>query len=139
MVNAEKLALKQARGQIHQFRISFYSEDDALASTGRWDPGQTSSAARTAAQDHSTIAYIGDWDSGATAVSLPLTNGSGLAQVSPAASYPGLTRASSPVRGSPTATTPRVSTRSFASSRRRRQASALLHYMRRAGSPRASM
>jgi branched-chain amino acid transport system substrate-binding protein len=134
MVNAEKLALKQARGQIHQFRISFYSEDDALGSTGRWDPGQTSSDARTAAQDHSTIAYIGDWDSGATAISLPLMNGSGLAQVSPGASYPGLTRATFAGKGEPDRYYPSGQHTFF------RlvpgddvQASALLHYMRRTG------
>jgi branched-chain amino acid transport system substrate-binding protein len=134
MVNAEKLALKQARGTIHQFRISFYSEDDALPTTGRWDPGQTSADARTAAQDHSTIAYIGDWDSGATAVSLPLMNGSQIPQVSPAASYPGLTRAQFAGKGEPDRYYPSGQHTFF------RlvppddvQASALLHYMRHSG------
>ena len=132
VVNAEKLALKQARGQIHQFRISFYSEDDALPSTGTWDPGQTSSDARIAAQDHSTIAYIGDWDSGAAAVSLPLINGSGLAQVSPAASYPGLTRATYAGKGEPDRYYPSGQHTFFRLvAPDDVQASALLHYMRR--------
>lgn len=101
MVDGEKLALAQARGRIGPFRVSFYSEDDALASTRLWDPGQTSTNARMAAQDHSTIAYLGDWDSGAAAVSLPLMNASGIPQVSPAASYPGLTRATFAGKGEP--------------------------------------
>ncbi len=44
-----------------------------------------------AAQDTSTIAYLGDFDSGATAISLPLMNAAGILQVSPASPYVGLT------------------------------------------------
>ena len=44
-----------------------------------------------AAQDTSTIAYLGEYSSGATAVSLPLINAAGILQVSPGSPYVGLT------------------------------------------------
>src|SRR5438128_6296313 len=44
-----------------------------------------------AAQDTSTIAYLGEYNSAATAVSLPLINAAGILQVSPGSPYGGLT------------------------------------------------
>src|SRR5947209_5891381 len=44
-----------------------------------------------AAQDTSTIAYLGEFSSAATAVSLPLINAAGILQVSPGSPYVGLT------------------------------------------------
>jgi branched-chain amino acid transport system substrate-binding protein len=91
IVGGEKLALADARGRAGRFKIAFSSLDDANPATGRWDPGVTSSDAKTAAQDTATIAYIGDFNSGATAISLPLINGAGITQVSPSSPYVGLT------------------------------------------------
>jgi branched-chain amino acid transport system substrate-binding protein len=91
IVNGEKLALYEAGGQVGRFRVSYYSLDDANPQTGRWDPGVTAADAKTAAQDTSTIAYLGDYNSAATAVSLPLINAAGILQVSPASPYVGLT------------------------------------------------
>ena len=50
--------------------------------------------ARQAVRDLNAIAYIGDRDSAATALSLPLTNEGHILQVSPSSTYDGLTRAS---------------------------------------------
>jgi len=91
IVNGEKLALAEVGGHIGPFKISYYSMDDANPKTGRWDPGITSADAKTAAQDNSAIAYLGDYNSGASAVSLPLVNAAGILQVSPASPYVGLT------------------------------------------------
>lgn len=91
IVNGEKLALAEAGGHIGPFKISYYSMDDANPKTGQWDPGITSADAKTAAQDNDAIAYLGDYNSGATAVSLPLINAAGIPQVSPASPYVGLT------------------------------------------------
>jgi branched-chain amino acid transport system substrate-binding protein len=91
IVNGEKLALYQAGGHVGKFHISFASLDDATLKAGSWTPDATLIAARTASQDTSTIAYIGDWDSGASAISLPLVNETGVLQVSPASTYAGLT------------------------------------------------
>ncbi|HEY0515587.1 MAG TPA: branched-chain amino acid ABC transporter substrate-binding protein [Solirubrobacteraceae bacterium] len=87
----EKLALSQAGGHVGRFQISYVSLDDANPTTGRQTPGESSAAAKQAAQDPTTIAYLGDLGSEATAVTLPLMNEAGILQVSPDAPYAGLT------------------------------------------------
>ncbi len=91
IVNGEKLALADAGGRAGRFKIGYVSLDDASPKTGRWNPAVTEANAKTAAQDTSTIAYLGELDSPATAISLPLINAAGIVQVSPASPYVGLT------------------------------------------------
>ena len=91
IVNGEKLALAQAGGRVGPFRVSYASLDDSSPTSGQWAPGVTATNAKTAAADTTTIAYLGDYDSAATAVSLPLINAAGILQVSPASPYVGLT------------------------------------------------
>ncbi|HEX3434390.1 MAG TPA: ABC transporter substrate-binding protein [Solirubrobacteraceae bacterium] len=91
IVNGERLALSQAGGQIGALKVGYVSLDDANPKTGELDPGATSTNAKTAAQDTSTIAYLGEYGSEATAVSLPLINAAGILQVSPDSPYIGLT------------------------------------------------
>ena len=92
IVGGEKLALRDAGGRAGDFKIGPVWLDDANPQSGEWSPDITSTNAKTAAQDTSTIAYIGDFNSAATAISLPLTNAAGILQVSPASPYQGLTR-----------------------------------------------
>jgi branched-chain amino acid transport system substrate-binding protein len=95
IVNGQKLALKQAGGKVGAFKVNYASRDDATAGESDrvgWSPGRTADNASKAAQDSRTIAYLGEFDSGATAVSLPITNEAAFAQVSPAASAVGLTK-----------------------------------------------
>jgi len=89
--NGEKLALAEVGGRVGRFDIDYASLDDADPGTGEATPGITASNARVAAQDTSTIAYIGELDSAATAVSLSFINEAGILQVSPASPYVGLT------------------------------------------------
>jgi branched-chain amino acid transport system substrate-binding protein len=91
IVNGEKLALSQAGGHVGQFKVSYTSLDDANPKSGLSSPEVSSTDAKLAAQDTSTIAYLGDYSSAATAVSLPLINAAGILQVSPASPYVGLT------------------------------------------------
>lgn len=91
IVDGEKLALAQVGGRVHRFHIHYASLNDANPKTGRWAPGETATNAKIAAQDGSTIAYLGDFDSEATAISLPFVNEAGILQVSPASPYVGLT------------------------------------------------
>ncbi len=91
LVNGEKLALADSGGRVGPFKVSYVSEDDSSPTSGQWAPGVTASNAKAAAQDTSTIAYLGDYNSAATAVSLPLINAAGILQVSPASPYVGLT------------------------------------------------
>jgi branched-chain amino acid transport system substrate-binding protein len=91
IVDGEKLALHDAGGHIGPFKVSYDSQDDSSPTSGQWDPGVTASDAKTAANDPSTIAYLGDYNSAATAISLPLINAAGILQISPASPYVGLT------------------------------------------------
>ncbi len=91
IVNGERLALADAGGHVGPLKIGYVSLDDANPKTGEPDPGATSTDAKMAAQDTSTIAYLGEYGSEATAVSLPLINAAGILQVSPGSPYVGLT------------------------------------------------
>ena len=91
MVNGIKLALDQAGGKAGQLTVNYQSLDDSTAAAGKWDPGQTAANARKAASDPKTGFYIGEFNSGASEVSIPILNTGGIPQVSPANTYVGLT------------------------------------------------
>jgi branched-chain amino acid transport system substrate-binding protein len=93
VIAGERLALDQAGGHAGRFRIRYVPLDDATAVAGQWDPSRVSANARRAALDPTAIAYLGEFNSGATALSLPILNRVPLLQVSPSATYVGLTRA----------------------------------------------
>jgi branched-chain amino acid transport system substrate-binding protein len=101
VVNGEKLALEEAGGKVGKYKITYKSLDDSTAAAGKWEPGQTSADARKAAQDQSTIVYLGEFNSGASAISLPITNEAGILQISPSNTYVGLTRAEGADKGEP--------------------------------------
>ena len=94
IVNAEKLALRDSGGRVGDFKVNFASADDSTAGGDQvgWDPDKTAENARKAVENTRTIAYIGELDSGGTAVSLPITNEAGFVQVSPGATAVGLTK-----------------------------------------------
>ncbi len=91
MVNGIKLALSQAHNMAGGFTIKYTALDDSTAAVGKWDPAQTAANAREAATDPKAVYYIGEFNSGASEVSIPILNQAGLAQVSPANTYVGLT------------------------------------------------
>ena len=91
MVNGIKLALSQAGNKAGKFQVKYTSLDDSTAQAGNWDPGQTSQNARRVAQDKNAVFYIGEFNSGASAISIPILNRANVPQVSPANTYPGLT------------------------------------------------
>jgi branched-chain amino acid transport system substrate-binding protein len=101
VVAGEKLALEEAGGKVGKFTIKYVSLDDATAAAGKWDPAQTSSDGRKAAQDKSTIAYLGEFNSGASAISIPILNEANILQISPSNTYVGLTRAEGADKGEP--------------------------------------
>jgi branched-chain amino acid transport system substrate-binding protein len=101
VVNGEKLALEEAGGKVGKFTIKYTSLDDATAAAGKWDPGQTSADARKAAQDASTIVYLGEFNSGASAISIPILNEANILQISPSNTYVGLTRSEGADKGEP--------------------------------------
>jgi branched-chain amino acid transport system substrate-binding protein len=91
MVNGIKLALEQAGNKAGDFTVQYESLDDSTAQAGSWTPEATTSNARKAAQDDTTAIYIGEFNSGASAVSIPILNEGGVPQISPANTAVGLT------------------------------------------------
>ena len=67
------------------------SLDDSTAKRGEWDPVQTTANAHAAAGDNSTIGYVGELNSGASAISIPVLNRAGIPQISPTSTAVGLT------------------------------------------------
>jgi branched-chain amino acid transport system substrate-binding protein len=106
LVDGEEFALYRANGHVGKLHVSIDELDDyadpAVASSLRTNPVLTGHCAYTASSDLSTAAYIGDFDSASTALSLPLNNQNGILQISPGASYPGFTdKAPADVGGDP--------------------------------------
>ena len=91
MVEGIKLALDQAGGKAGDVTVKYTSLDDSTAQAGTWTPEATQANARKVAQDDAAIAYIGEFNSGASAISIPLLNEVPVAQISPANTYVGLT------------------------------------------------
>ena len=91
LVNGIKLALAQAGGKAGQWTVNYQVLDDSTAAAGKWDPGQTAANARKVASDPKAVLYIGEFNSGASEVSIPILNEAGIPQVSPANTYVGLT------------------------------------------------
>jgi branched-chain amino acid transport system substrate-binding protein len=89
--DAIQLAIEQAHGRVDGYKIRFVELDDSIAATGLPDPATTRQNALQAAQDPTTIAYIGESSSGATAVALPILNRAGILQISATATAPTLT------------------------------------------------
>ena len=89
----ERRALAEAGGHAGGLRIrrrELPATDDT--SEHPWDPAVVSENAHRAADDPSAIAYLGELDYGASAVSLPITNDAGLLQVSPGDGLTSLTQ-----------------------------------------------
>ncbi|MBV8998124.1 MAG: branched-chain amino acid ABC transporter substrate-binding protein [Solirubrobacterales bacterium] len=91
-LNGEKLALKQAGNKAGQWKVNFISMDDSTAtSPTNYDLNVCQANARKAATDPKAVYLVGPFNSGCAEVEIPITNQAGLAQVSPANTYPGLT------------------------------------------------
>jgi branched-chain amino acid transport system substrate-binding protein len=101
MVRAERMALAEHGGQAGGRRIHYVTRDDSTAAAGKWDPGKVSFVARRAARDPSAIAYLGEFNSGGSAISIPILNDAGILTVSPSNTAVGLTRAEGGDRGEP--------------------------------------
>ena len=86
VVDGAKLALSDSGGRAGKLRVRAVYLDDTLAEGGgvRWSGAAAAANARRAAEDSTAIAFVGDFDSGASRFSLPVTNGARVLQVSPA-------------------------------------------------------
>ncbi len=91
IVNGIKMAIEDYGSEIAGMKLVHRDMDDATAASGKWDAGKEADNAREAASDKNVMAFIGPYNSGAAKVSMKILNEAGLVQISPAATWPGLT------------------------------------------------
>jgi branched-chain amino acid transport system substrate-binding protein len=100
VLDAERLALRQTGSTVGKFTVKLVALHGA----------EISADARTAVQDSSAIAYLGEIQPGTSQVSVEITNEVGLLEVSPADTAVYLTQATTAVSGSPSTFYPSRST-----------------------------
>ncbi len=81
------------RGRGGTYRVKLKDLNDADPTSGDYSQDLTAANAQTASVDSTTVAYIGDYDSAATALSLQALSQTGILQVSPWSPYIGFTDA----------------------------------------------
>jgi branched-chain amino acid transport system substrate-binding protein len=91
-----RLALEGRNSKAGSCTVEYKSLDDSTAQAGQWDPGATSANARRVAGDENAIALLGEFNSAASAISIPITNEAGILQVSPANTALELTKDAGP-------------------------------------------
>ena len=75
------------------FALEYEALDDGIADdNGGWDPGVESANANQAITDADCMVYMGTYNSGAAKISIPIMNEAGMAKISFANTYPGLTK-----------------------------------------------
>jgi len=74
VINGEKLALAQHDGKGGACPVRYVARDDSTAAAGQWDPGAVAENARRASLDPSAIAYLGEFNSSATALAPELNS-----------------------------------------------------------------
>jgi branched-chain amino acid transport system substrate-binding protein len=92
VIAGEQRALEERGGRAGGLRIRFRKLPATDERDQAWAPDLVAENANRAADDPTAIAYLGEHDYGATAVSLPITNDAGLLQVSPGDGLTSLTR-----------------------------------------------
>ncbi len=92
MKRAVDLAVEHAGAMVAGYKIEVVNLDDASPVTGSWDGTIEAGNAQKAVADPNAMVYIATYNSGAAKVSMPITNKAGMAQISPANTYPGLTK-----------------------------------------------
>jgi branched-chain amino acid transport system substrate-binding protein len=91
IVNGIRMAIDDYE-KLLPFEVRYDDFDDATAALGMWDVEAETRNAMAAIKDEDVVAYIGTYNSGAAKISMPILNKAGLVQISPAATWPGLTK-----------------------------------------------
>jgi branched-chain amino acid transport system substrate-binding protein len=94
IVNAITQAFEANNNQVcnGRYTIEYQAFDDASAALGKWDPDVVTQNAKNYAADKSIVAVIGTFNSGAAQLMIPILNPENLVMISPANTYPGLTK-----------------------------------------------
>lgn len=93
IVNAINMAIEEKGGVVGGYKIVFKDVDDSTAAAGKWDEATEIKNANDAVANDKVMAYIGTFNSGAAKLSIPILCQKGIAMVSPANTYPGLSKA----------------------------------------------
>jgi branched-chain amino acid transport system substrate-binding protein len=89
---AEIWALANAGWKAGSYKIGYQSCDDSTAQAGGWDTAKCATNAHLYSNDRSVLAVLGTFNSGCAEIEVPITNRASLLMVSPANTYPGLTK-----------------------------------------------
>ena len=101
MKNGVDMAVAEAGGVAAGYCLEVVNLDDASPQTGKWDGAVEAENANRAVADPLAIVYIGTYNSGAAKVSIPINNRAHMPQITPANTYPGLTRKNGAAPGEP--------------------------------------
>jgi branched-chain amino acid transport system substrate-binding protein len=96
MAQAIAFVLRRRGFHAGDFAVAYQSCDDSIATTGLFDLAKCAANARAYAANPDVVGVIGTFNSPCAAAEIPILNraaGSGVAMVSPANSFAGLTRA----------------------------------------------
>jgi branched-chain amino acid transport system substrate-binding protein len=91
IANSVKLAFEEVGYRANETQLSLRILDDG-DENGAWKVELEKANAEEAAADPSVVAYIGTYNSGAAKISMPILNRAGIIQISPANTWPGLTK-----------------------------------------------
>jgi branched-chain amino acid transport system substrate-binding protein len=92
IVNAIKFAIDQRGGKVDGWTIKYTDQDDSTAEAGKWTQERATALATDAASTNDLVGYIGTFNSGAAKIVIPVLCKAGITMVSPANTYPGLTK-----------------------------------------------
>lgn len=98
IVNGITMALEEANWKVGDWTLKYEDLDDATAAEGQWTAEKEAANAQQAINDGDVMVYIGTYNSNAAAVSIPMLNKVDLLMISPANTWPGLTK---PGKGDP--------------------------------------
>ena len=93
IVNAINFRLGQlTNNQVDGWTITYKDRDDSTAAAGKWTQEQATALATEASTTADLAAYIGTFNSGAAKIVIPVLCAAGIPMISPANTYPGLTK-----------------------------------------------
>lgn len=92
IVNAIKFKLDQVNNTVDGWTIKYVDQDDSTAAAGKWTQERATALATQASTTDDLAAYIGTFNSGAAKIVIPVLCGAGIPMISPANTYPGLTK-----------------------------------------------
>ena len=92
IVNAIKFKLDSVNNTVDGWTIKFSDRDDSTAAAGKWTQEQATALATEASTTADLAAYIGTFNSGAAKIVIPVLCAAGIPMISPANTYPGLTK-----------------------------------------------